>query len=83
MMGNHDVLVVGDTVAETFDALYHLERACRTLVLAHSTGQPLRVLSHQIAEKTALAWEQEGAQAAEHLEQVKALLDAEDRSYRE
>jgi ribulose-5-phosphate 4-epimerase/fuculose-1-phosphate aldolase len=83
MMGNHGVLVVGDTVAETFDALYHLERACRTLVLAHSTGQPLRVLSHQIAEKTALAWEQEGAQAAEHLEQVKALLDAEDRSYRE
>jgi ribulose-5-phosphate 4-epimerase/fuculose-1-phosphate aldolase len=83
MMGNHGVLVVGDTVAETFDALYHLERACRTLVLAHSTGQPLRILPHDIAEKTALAWEQEGAQAAEHFEQIKAVLDAEDNSYRE
>jgi ribulose-5-phosphate 4-epimerase/fuculose-1-phosphate aldolase len=83
MMGNHGVLVVGDSVAESFDALYHLERACRTLVLAHSTGQPLRMLSHEIAEKTALAWEQEGTQAAEHFEQIKAVLDAEDNSYRE
>jgi ribulose-5-phosphate 4-epimerase/fuculose-1-phosphate aldolase len=83
MMGNHGVLVVGDTVAETFDALYHLERACRTLLLAYSTGQPLRILSSDIAERTALAWEQEGAQAAAHFEQIKAMLDAEDRSYTE
>jgi hypothetical protein len=41
------------------------------------------VLPHDIAEKTALAWEQEGAQAAEHFEQMKALLDGEDRSYRD
>jgi ribulose-5-phosphate 4-epimerase/fuculose-1-phosphate aldolase len=83
MMGNHGVLVVSDTVAEGFDTLYHLERACRTLLLAHASGQPLRVLPHDIAEKTALAWEQEGAQAAEHFEQMKALLDGEDRSYRD
>jgi ribulose-5-phosphate 4-epimerase/fuculose-1-phosphate aldolase len=83
MMGNHGVLVVGDTVAETFDTLYHLERACRTLLLAHSSGQPLRVLPDDIAQKTALAWEQEGAQAAEHFEQIKAVLDAEDKSYLE
>src|ERR1700691_2547714 len=31
LMGNHGVLVVGDTVAEAFDLLYSLERACRTL----------------------------------------------------
>src|ERR1700721_2135271 len=41
MMGNHGVLVVGGTVAEAFDLLYSLERACRTLVLAYSTGRPL------------------------------------------
>jgi len=83
MMGNHGVLVVSDTVAEGFDALYHLERACRTLLLAHASGQPLRVLADDIAEKTALAWEQESAQAAEHFEQVKAVLDAQDPSYRD
>jgi ribulose-5-phosphate 4-epimerase/fuculose-1-phosphate aldolase len=81
MMGNHGVLAVGDTVAETFDALYSLERACRTLLLAHSTGQPLRVLSDDIAEKTALSWEDGGAQAAAHFAQLKAVLDAEDSSY--
>jgi ribulose-5-phosphate 4-epimerase/fuculose-1-phosphate aldolase len=83
MMGNHGVLVVGDTVAEAFDALYHLERACRTLLLAHSSGQPLRVLPDDIAERTALAWVQERAQAAEHFEQIKAVLDADDKSYLE
>jgi ribulose-5-phosphate 4-epimerase/fuculose-1-phosphate aldolase len=83
VMGNHGVLVVGDSVAESFDALYHLERACRTLLLAYASGQPLRVLPHDVAEKTALAWEHEGEQAAEHFEQMKAVLDAEDRSYRD
>jgi ribulose-5-phosphate 4-epimerase/fuculose-1-phosphate aldolase len=81
LMGNHGVLVVSDTVAEAFDTLYHLERACRTLLLAHSTGQPLRILSDEIAEKTALAWEDGGAQAAAHFAQMKAVLDAEDSSY--
>jgi ribulose-5-phosphate 4-epimerase/fuculose-1-phosphate aldolase len=83
MMGNHGVLVVGDTVAETFDALYHLERACRTLLLTHSTGQPLRVLADEVAEQTALAWNDGGAQATAHFAQQKANLDAEDGSYAE
>jgi ribulose-5-phosphate 4-epimerase/fuculose-1-phosphate aldolase len=83
MMGNHGVLVVGDTVAETFDALYHLERACRTLLLAHSSGQPLRVLSDEIAERAAQGWNDGGAQAMAHFAQQKAVLDAEDGSYAE
>jgi ribulose-5-phosphate 4-epimerase/fuculose-1-phosphate aldolase len=83
MMGNHGVLVVGDSVAEAFDALYHLERACRTLLLAHSTGQPLRILTDELAEKTALAWDDGGAQATAHFAQQKAILDAEDGSYAE
>ncbi|HEY4973029.1 MAG TPA: class II aldolase/adducin family protein [Steroidobacteraceae bacterium] len=82
MMGNHGVVVVGDTIAAAFDTLYHLERACRTLLLAHASGQPLRVLPDAIAEQTALGWEQDGAQPAEHFEQIKAVLDAEDNSYR-
>jgi len=83
IMGNHGVLVVGDTVGETFDALYHLERACRTLLLAYSTGQPLRALPDALAESTARSWDDGGAQAAAHFAQQKATLDAEDGSYAE
>ena len=81
MMGNHGVLTVGDTVAEAFDAMYHLERACRTLVLAYSTGQKLNILADEIAEKTALAWEDGGAFANAHFSEMKRILDAEDPSY--
>ena len=45
MMGNHGVLVVANTVAEAFDQLYYLERACQTLAIAYSTGQPLNIMS--------------------------------------
>jgi ribulose-5-phosphate 4-epimerase/fuculose-1-phosphate aldolase len=81
MMGNHGVLTAGDTVAEAFDAMYHLERACRTLVLAYSTGQKLNILSDEIAEKTALAWEDGGAFANAHFSEMKRILDKEDPSY--
>jgi ribulose-5-phosphate 4-epimerase/fuculose-1-phosphate aldolase len=50
MMGNHGVLVCAETVAEAFDLTYYLERACRNLVLAYSTGQKLHVMSHAVAE---------------------------------
>jgi ribulose-5-phosphate 4-epimerase/fuculose-1-phosphate aldolase len=81
MMGNHGVLVIGDSVAEAFDLLYHLERACRTLVLAYSTGQELNILSDEIAEKTALSWEDGGAAASAHFAEVKRILDEEDSGY--
>jgi ribulose-5-phosphate 4-epimerase/fuculose-1-phosphate aldolase len=83
MMGNHGVLVVGGSVAEAFDALYHLERASRTLVLAYGTGQPLHLLSAPIAEKTARSWEDDGDFARAHFAQMKRLLDAEEPGYAE
>lgn len=81
MMGNHGVLVVADSVAEAFDDLYYLERACQTLVLAYSTGQPLNVMADALAEKTARDWEEYGSSAAVHFEEMKLLLDREDPSY--
>ena len=41
-LANHGVIVVGPSVAEAFDSLYYLERACRLQVLARSTGLPFR-----------------------------------------
>jgi hypothetical protein len=34
-----------------------IEKACKTMVLAYSTGKPLNVLSHEIALITAKSWD--------------------------
>jgi ribulose-5-phosphate 4-epimerase/fuculose-1-phosphate aldolase len=41
IMGNHGVLFIGETVAETFTRMYYFERAARTYILALQTQQPL------------------------------------------
>ena len=51
MMGNHGILVCAASVAEAYDVTYYLERACRNLMLAYQSGQPLSVMSHDVAEK--------------------------------
>ncbi len=84
IMGNHGVMVVGDSVAAAFDDLYFIERACRTLITAYMTGRPLRVLSDEIAEKTAREWESyPGNMAEQHFKELKAILDAEEPDYRQ
>jgi len=83
MMGNHGVTVLGNSVAEAFDTLYYLEKACKTTVLAYSTGKPLNVLNDNLAEKTALSWADfKGADDA-HFKQLKMMLDKQDPSYRD
>ena len=74
MMGNHGVLVAAKTVAEAFDTVYYLERACQTLVLAYSTGRPLNVMSDAVAEKTAQEWEEYADQSLAHFEEMKGIL---------
>lgn len=81
MMGNHGVLVTAPTIAEAFDAMYHVERASRTLVLGYSTGQKLNILSDEVAEKTARAWEDGGAFARAHFAEMKLLLDRQGADY--
>lgn len=83
MMGNHGVLVCGESVAEAYDYLYYLERACRTLVLAYQTGKPLHVMSSAVAEKTAQEWQADQDQYKSHFAEMKRLLDAEDPTYAE
>ncbi|WP_424978932.1 class II aldolase and adducin N-terminal domain-containing protein [Leisingera sp. S232] len=81
IMGNHGVLVIGDSVADTFNRLYYFERAAETYVRALQTGQKLRVLSDEIAEKTALELENYPDQAERHLTELKAILDDEGSNY--
>jgi len=81
VMGNHGVMVIGNTVAETFNRLYYFERACMTYILALQTGKPLRVLSHEVAEKTAQELEEYPDQDTRHLTELKAILDEEGSTY--
>jgi ribulose-5-phosphate 4-epimerase/fuculose-1-phosphate aldolase len=81
MMGNHGVLVCAATVAEAFDLTYYLERACRNLILAYSSGQKLKVMSPAVAEKTAQEWEADRDQFLSHFAEMKAILDEKDPSY--
>ena len=81
IMGNHGVLVIGQTVAETFNRLYYFERAAETYIRALQTGQRLRVLSDEVAEKTAKELEDYPEQDIRHLAELRALLDAEGSDY--
>ncbi|MEH6582313.1 MAG: class II aldolase/adducin family protein [Halioglobus sp.] len=83
MMCNHGITVVGETVAEAFESLYYLEKACKTMVLAYSTGQPLRVLPHDLALQTAQSWDEFRGAAFAHFDQLKGMLDKKDSSYRD
>ena len=83
MMGNHGISCSGDTVAEAFEDLYFFERAARTLMLAYASGQPLNVLSDEIAEKTAAGWDAYKGMAPAHFAYLKDELDKRDPSYRD
>ena len=82
ILGNHGVIVVGDSVARAFDDLYYFERACETLVLALSTGRELRVASDEVARKTARQWQDYPDFATNHFAELGAILDREEPDYR-
>lgn len=82
VMGNHGVMVIGSDVADTFNRLYYFERAAETYIKGLQTGRPLRVLSHEVAEKAAREQEDYPGQAEAHLNELKAILDDEEPAYR-
>lgn len=81
IMGNHGVLVIGSDTADAFNQLYYFERAAETYIRALQTGRPLRVLSHEIAQKTSDELADYPEQAERHLAELKAILDAEGSNY--
>ena len=80
-MGNHGVMVIGQTVAETFNRLYYFERAAETYIRALQTGQELSILSDAVAEKTAQEWDDYPGLADAHLSELKLILDDEGSDY--
>ena len=83
MLGNHGVLIAAATVAEAFDELYYLERACQTLMIAYASGQKLNIMSDKVAEQTARDWDLYTDSAFAHFAEMKKVLDRKDPSYAE
>jgi len=82
IMGNHGIMVFAPTVAYAFDEMYYFERSAETLVTAYMTGKPLRVASHEVAEKTARQWREYPGLGDLHFAELKAILDDEGSDYR-
>ena len=83
MMQNHGVTTLGETVAEAWDALYHLERASRTMMLAYASGQELAVMGDNLAEDVAMEWQVDEPQQAAHFNEMKRILDKEEPDYKD
>src|SRR3954466_102441 len=81
-LANHGVIVVGPSVAEAFDSLYYLERACRLQVLARSMGLPFRKVRAEVVRETyRLIAADTPKYAGAHFEALKRLLDREEPAY--
>ena len=85
-MANHGVLVVGETVAEAYDLLYYLERACQVQLYAMWTGRPLKRVPSAIVAHTPRQYagspRYDGKTAAElHFAALKRLVDRRDPGY--
>jgi ribulose-5-phosphate 4-epimerase/fuculose-1-phosphate aldolase len=53
ILRNHGLLAVGGSIAEAFNQIYFLERACQAQVAALAGGQPLRYPDKHVCELTA------------------------------
>lgn len=82
-MKHHGVMVVGPTIAEAWDDLYYLERACEVQLLAMSTGRQIVPVKPEIAEAAYRQMREGDPESAWlHLESVKRQLDRSEPDYR-
>lgn len=83
-LANHGAIVTGPDVATAFDDLYYLERTARNQWLAAAMGRQLRVISPQVARKTAQQYgDGVNELARPHFAALRRLLDREEPQYRD
>lgn len=81
MMANHGVMVTGPTVGGAFDALYFLERACQSQILALSTGRPLKRIRDDVLVRGAQQMKELDWLAEAHFTALKHVLDRDEADY--
>ena len=80
-LGNHGVIVIGETVADAFDKLYYLEKASQLQVLALSTGRELTIIPDDVAELAGKQWLSYPGVGELHFKELRAILNLEDPEY--
>ena len=86
-MANHGVCVCGSTVAEAYDMLYYLERACQVQLYAMWTGRKLREVKPSVVEHTLAQYQQVWPEYGNkkpcdhHFAALKRLLDRKEPDY--
>jgi ribulose-5-phosphate 4-epimerase/fuculose-1-phosphate aldolase len=81
-LANHGVIVVGPNVAEAFDGLYYLERACRVQVLARTMRGKLKPVRAEVVSGTCRMIAADAPKyAAAHFSALMRLLDREEPDY--
>jgi ribulose-5-phosphate 4-epimerase/fuculose-1-phosphate aldolase len=81
-LANHGVIVVGPSIAEAFDLMYYLERACRLQLLARSTGGKLKPIRDQVVRETyGMLLADASKYAGAHFTALKRILDREAPDY--
>ncbi|MDI3308366.1 MAG: hypothetical protein QJR07_14840, partial [Acetobacteraceae bacterium] len=76
------IMVVGPSIAEAWDDLYYLERACEVQRLAMATGRPLKPVPKEVAEKTYAQMREGDRESARlHLESIKRILVKEEPDF--
>jgi ribulose-5-phosphate 4-epimerase/fuculose-1-phosphate aldolase len=84
LLRNHGTLALGKTVAEAFNNMYRLERACRTQLLAQSANDKMLLPPAAIVEKTNHLYRPEVRRPMGLLEwpAMRRLADRLDPSYK-
>lgn len=85
ILKNHGLLVAYPTIAEAFNAVYWLEKACRVQLDAMAAAPELNIPDRAVAEKTARLYDRDARRPYGILEWPAMLryLDAMDESYKD
>jgi ribulose-5-phosphate 4-epimerase/fuculose-1-phosphate aldolase len=82
-LANHGVVVAAPTVAQAFDHLYFVERACMVQVMAQWTGGRLKRVRPEIAAEARRLIERDSpTYAGHHFAALKRMLDREEPAYK-
>jgi ribulose-5-phosphate 4-epimerase/fuculose-1-phosphate aldolase len=84
ILRNHGLLTCGGTVAQAFDLMYYLERACQIQVAAGAGGAKLRIPAAEIAAKVSHQFANLGYKARmPDWIALRRMLDRTDPSYKQ
>ena len=81
-MGNHGVMIIGETIADVFDEMYYLEKAADTQVKVLASGREPALIPDDIAEMACEQWHEYPGFSNYHFNELKAILDEEEPVYK-